>query len=146
MPIEMPSIFAGVGLLMVVGTGVIQVLAQLVLAQLLEFLPSPPASRYPKFYMVVHSVVAVIVLLLGHIAQVTIWAFVYHYEWGEFANFNTALYFSMASFTTLGANDLSLPPEHRMTGAVESAAGMLMFGWSTALLVAVVQSSYRRPQ
>ena len=32
---------------------------------------------------------------------------------------------------------------HRIAGAVESAVGMLMFGWSTALLVRVVQRTDR---
>ena len=63
------------------------------------------------------------------------WAVVYHDHWNEFVDLKSALYFSLASFTTLGANDLALPPDHRMIGALEAAAGMLMFGWSTALLV-----------
>jgi hypothetical protein len=58
-----------------------------------------------------------------------------HNASGEFGSFNNARYFSLASFTTLGATELTLPPAHRMVGAFESAAGMMMFGWSTALLV-----------
>jgi len=133
-----------VGLPMVIATGVIQVLAQLALAlaHVMELLPSPPLSRYPKFFMLTHSVATVLILLAGHILQVIIWALVYHYYWGEFVSFASAVYFSLASFTTLGANDLGLPPDHRLVGALEAAAGMLMFGWSTALLVAVVQRSY----
>jgi hypothetical protein len=73
-------------------------------------------------------------------------ALVYHFHWDEFVDFNSALYFSLASFTTLGATDLALPPEHRMIGALEAAAGMLMFGWSTALLVGVVQRTDHRPR
>ena len=92
--------------------------------------------------MLMHSVVAVLILLAGYILQVMIWALVYHYYWGEFVSFASAVYFSLASFTTLGANDLALPPHHRLVGALEAAAGMLMFGWSTALLVAVVQRTY----
>ena len=72
------------------------------------------------------------------------WAVLYFYDWGAFKNFGTAMYFSLASFTTLGATELSLPPQHRMIGAFESAAGMMMFGWSTALLVAVVVRTDRR--
>jgi hypothetical protein len=83
--------------------------------------------------------------MIGHILQVTMWALVYHFHWDEFVDFNSALYFSLASFTTLGANDLALPPNHRMIGALEAAAGMLMFGWSTALLVGVVQRTDRHP-
>ena len=41
---------------------------------------------------------------------------------------------------------LALPRPHRMVGAIEAAAGMMMFGWSTALLVSVVQRTNRRPR
>jgi hypothetical protein len=70
-----------VGLPMVIATGVIQVLAQLALAHVMEILPSPPLSRYPKFFMLTHSVLAVLILLTRHILQVMIWALVYHYYW-----------------------------------------------------------------
>jgi hypothetical protein len=111
---------------------------------MMDVLPSPPESRYPTFYMLTHSVSAVMILLIGHVLQVTLWAAIYFYDWGAFKSFDTAMYFSLASFTTLGAADLSLPPQHRMIGAFESAAGMMMFGWSTALLVAVVVRTDRR--
>ncbi len=133
------------GVLLVGATGVIQVLAQLALSHVLERLPSPPQTRYPKFYMLTHSVSAVVILLIGHLLQVTMWAALYYDAWDEFGSFNNALYFSLASFTTLGASDLSLAHVHRMMGAFESAAGMMMFGWSTALLVSVVQRADRRP-
>jgi hypothetical protein len=134
------------GMVMVVATGVIQVLAQVALSHMMDVVPSPSQSRWPTFYMVTHSVVAVMILLAGHMLQVTMWALVYHYYWGELGSFSSALYFSLASFTTLGATDLALPPEHRMVGALESAAGMLMFGWSTALLVSVVVRTDRHPR
>jgi Ion channel len=131
-----------VGVPMLVATGVIQVLAQLALAHTMELLPSPPVSRYLRFFMLTHSVAAVLILMTGHLLQVILWAIVYHYHWDEFANFGSAIYFSLASFSTVGAVDLVLPPGHRLVGALEAAAGMLMFGWSTALLVAVVQRTY----
>ena len=132
------------GILMVGATGVIQVLAQLALTRTMIILPSPPEARDPTFYMLTHSVSAVMILLIGHVLQVTLWAALYLYDWGAFKSFDTAMYFSLASFTTLGASELSLPPQHRMIGAFESAAGMMMFGWSTALLVAVVVRTDRR--
>ena len=135
-----------IGMLMIVSTGVIQVVAQLVLSFMMDVLPSPSQSRYPRFYILTHSVTAVVILMAGHILQVMLWAMVYHFHWDEFVSFKSALYFSLASFTTLGANDLALPPSHRMAGALEAAAGMLMFGWSTALLVSVVQRTDRHPR
>ena len=46
----------------------------------------------------------------------------------------TALYFSTASFTTVGYGDIVLAPDWRIVGAIESANGLLLFGWSTAFL------------
>jgi len=131
------------GALLIGATGVVQVFAQLVLSRMMEILPHPRQSSLPTFFMLAHSVVAVLVLMAGHLLQVTLWALLYHFDWGEFKNFGTALYFSLASFTTVGADELHLSPGHRMVGALESAAGMLMFGWSTALLVRVVQRTDR---
>jgi Ion channel len=134
------------GVLLIGGTGVVQVLAQLTLSRTMEILPQPRVSSRPTFYMLAHSTVAVLVLMAGHMLQVTMWALLYHFDWGEFHTFGSALYFSLASFTTAGAAELALSPGHRMVGALESAAGMLMFGWSTALLVRVVQRTDRMPE
>jgi hypothetical protein len=129
----------GVGL--IVGTGAIQVAARLTLNWTIDVVPTPRFSRYPTFYMLVHSGLAVLILLAGLMLQVTLWALVYHYHMRELGDFGGSLYFSLANFTTLGANDLSLSHAHRMIGALESAVGMLMFGWSTALLVKVVNQT-----
>ena len=129
------------GVLMIGGTGIVQVLAQLTLSRMMEIMPHPRKSALPTFYMLAHSVLAVLVLMAGHMLQVTMWALLYHFDWGEFKSFGSALYFSLASFSTVGASELALSPGHRMVGALESAVGMLMFGWSTALLVRVVQKT-----
>jgi hypothetical protein len=49
----------------------------------------------------------------------------------------------LASFTTVEASELELSGVHRLTGAIESALGMLMFGWSTALLFYTIQRADR---
>jgi hypothetical protein len=82
--------------------------------------------------------VAVFVLMSGMVGEICLWALLY-YAWGELGGFATSVYFSLASFTTVGAAELVLSPPHRMVGALESAVGMLMFGWSTALLFDVIQ-------
>ena len=145
-PLELDAPMAHIirGVLMVGATGIVQVLAQLALSRMMDILPSPPESRYLTFYMLTHSVSAVMILLVGHVLQVMMWAALYFYDWAAFKSFGIAMYFSLASFTTLGAAELALPPQHRMIGAFESAAGMMMFGWSTALLVAVVVRTDRR--
>lgn len=131
------------GVLLVIGTGVAQVAAQATLSRALRVVPQPGGSAHPTFYMLAHSVTAVVVLMAGHMVQVVLWALFYHFDLHELGSLRTALYFSLASFTTVGANELNLTQGHRIVGALESAAGMLMFGWSTALLVRVVQRSDR---
>ena len=54
-------------------------------------------------------------------------------------DFETAFYFSFVAFTTLGLGDVTLKPPWRIMSAMEAADGMLLFGWSTAFLFAVVQ-------
>ena len=52
---------------------------------------TPRFSRYPTFYMLVHSGLAVLVLLAGLMLQVTLWALVYHYHMGELGDFGGSL-------------------------------------------------------
>ena len=131
------------GIVLVGGTGIVQVAAQATLSWTMKMIPHPQGSRHPTFYMLAHSVTAVLVLMAGHMLQVVFWAAFFFFVIGELGSFRSALYFSLANFTTLGAHHLGLSDAHRIVGTLESAAGMLMFGWSTALLVKVVQRTDR---
>jgi voltage-gated potassium channel Kch len=128
------------GFILVTVTVGIQLVAQVILYRVVK---APWVERgSPALYMTTAVLVAVIVLLAGLILQVIAWGLLY-YHWGELGSFANCLYFSFASYTTVGAADLTLSRPHRMLGAFESAVGMLMFGWSTALLVQVINVSGR---
>jgi hypothetical protein len=132
------------GMLLLGGTVVLQALAQIALGRVTMALPlrmRDASQRSPLWLAYVVS--CVLVLMLGHIAQVVLWAALY-FHLNELGSFASCVYFSLASFTTVGASELVLSPEHRIAGALEAATGMLMFGWSTALLVQVVQRSEGR--
>jgi hypothetical protein len=131
-----------VEVLMVVSTALIQLAGQFLVTRLPELFPerltlTPLISR-----KTIVTIVAVVVLLVAQLAEVAVWA-VRYLVWGELGSFTNAFYFSLASFTTVGANELTLSPAHRLIGAIEAAMGMLMFGWSTALLVNVIQRTDR---
>ena len=126
------------GLGMVGLTVVVQAMAQLALTRFLQAVPPPKGRGHLNHWGTAYVVAAVLILVLGLIGEVALWALLYWW-WGELASFTNAFYFSLASFTTMGASDLALSPKHRIVGTTEAAVGMLMFGWSTALLFEVIQ-------
>jgi hypothetical protein len=54
----------------------------------------------------------------------------------------SAAYFSLTSYTTVGYGDVVLPEPWRLLGPLEAAVGVLMLGWSTGILVAAIGTIY----
>lgn len=50
--------------------------------------------------------------------------------------------FMVVTLTTLGCGDVVLTEQRRLLAAIEAANGIIMFGWSTALVIAVVQRTF----
>ena len=73
-------------------------------------------------------------LFLTHIVEIWTWALAY-LAMGASPSLNHALIFSTLSFSTLGAEDISLPPQWALLGSIEGVAGFLLIGWSTAYLI-----------
>jgi hypothetical protein len=71
-----------------------------------------------------------------HLAQICAWA-AFYTLWGALEDFETALYFSITSYTTIGYGDVLLSPRWRLLGGIEGITGVLMFGWSAAAIFAV---------
>ena len=72
-----------------------------------------------------------------HLVEISAWAFLYVWR-SAIPDMQSALYFSAVTYTTTGYGDLVLPPEWRLVGGIEALTGILMCGWSTAFLFAVV--------
>ncbi|MBL0372936.1 two pore domain potassium channel family protein [Rhizobium sp. KVB221] len=82
-------------------------------------------------------------LMLGNIVQVAFWAWLYG-ALGAFDDFQTAMYFSGVTFTSLGYGDVVLDGRVRMLAPLQAANGLMMFGITTALFVAFVQLAIGR--
>ena len=84
-----------------------------------------------------------VVLVMANISilEVLLWAFAYM-ALGQIKELEAAFYFSMATFTTLGYGDIVLDQSWRLLASFQAATGIIMFGWTTAILMAVVQHSY----
>jgi hypothetical protein len=76
------------------------------------------------------------VIISLHLAQICTWAGFYTL-WGGLEDFETAAYFSVSSYTTIGYGDIVLTPRWRLLGGIEGVTGVLMFGWSTGAIFAV---------
>jgi hypothetical protein len=85
---------------------------------------------------------AMLVALAAHLIQIAAWAFVFELC-GEFSGFAAAFYHSAVNYTTLGYGDFVMSPPWRLLGPIEAADGMLMFAFSTAVVVAVIQRVIR---
>ena len=82
--------------------------------------------------------VTVLGIFLAHVLEIWIWAVVFLLT-GEVQNLESALYFSTVTFTTVGYGDVTLSEQWRLLGSVESANGMLLFGWSTAFIFEIMR-------
>jgi len=78
-----------------------------------------------------------------HAIEMLLWAWAF-WHLGALADIGEAVYFSLSSYTTVGYGDVVLGPDWRIFGAAQAAAGILLFGWSTALLFSVIQPMYAR--
>jgi hypothetical protein len=86
----------------------------------------------------------VLALLAVHLTEAVCWAaFFFHEEC--FADFNTSLYFSMITYTTVGYGDVVLRDKQwRLLAGLEALTGSLMLCWSTVILVQVITNIYRQ--
>jgi hypothetical protein len=82
-------------------------------------------------------------LLLLHLAEAVVWALFFVLV-GGLPDLESAAYFSLTSYTTVGYGDVVLPGPWRLLGPVEAAVGVLMLGWSTGILVAAIGVIYRQ--
>src|SRR6266446_10349591 len=71
-----------------------------------------------------------------HVLEILLWAG--FYRWLCFTLWESAFYFSAASYATVGYGDVVLPWMWRTLGPVESIIGVLMCGLSASFLFAIV--------
>lgn len=80
---------------------------------------------------------ALVFIVVSHTAQVWLWASVF--VWNDvLEGWNTAVYFSLVTYTALGYGDIVLGPGLRIFAVFASVTGLLGFGISTAFLVALM--------
>lgn len=98
----------------------------------------PPNRDRPEWKLVR----LVSLLLVLHLVEMVVWGEAFSLM-GVFSSFETSLYYSLTSYTTVGYGDVLPEQSWRLLGPIEAAVGVLMLGWSTGIIVAAVQRIYQ---
>jgi voltage-gated potassium channel len=106
------------------------------LAGLRQVLESPSAPR--RVWLLLRVFLWIVLL---HLIQVGLWAVVYWLA-HEVPTLETAVYFSLVTYTTIGFGDVVLGPGWRVAAGIEGLTGVLLIGWSTAFVFAIVHRMY----
>lgn len=105
-------------------------------------------SRFPPETLAAMSRQAfVLILVFGvvmslHLIETGIWATFYYWN-NHFHDYETALYFSLGTYSTIGYGDVVLPQRWRLLGGIEGISGVLLCGLSAAFIFAVVNVLYQ---
>jgi len=87
----------------------------------------------------------ILILVIATLIEAGVWAGAYLLT-GAISDFEPALYFSMATYTTLGFGDIVLTDDWRLLSSIEAANGIIMFAWSTGLIVIAIRQVSRTLQ
>ncbi|MEO8317171.1 MAG: potassium channel family protein [Bradyrhizobium sp.] len=94
-------------------------------------------STYPQLHLMGVMVATVLVLMLAHTVEIVVWGLSYAFV-GAAPEGSDLLYFAFVNYTTLGYGDVTPVKEWRLIGPMAAMNGILMFGWSTAVLFEVL--------
>ena len=84
-------------------------------------------------------------LFLAIALEALLWAFFYLANpiITALPDLETAFYFSMVTFTTLGYGDVLLTGQWRTLASIQAANGVIIFGWTTAQIFYYLQRLYK---
>ena len=124
------------GLLVSVITIAIQAMATLCVIKMVRYAARHVSGRRKIEALVVVMAAAGTLLTVFHLLEVLVWAQLYAITGAT--EIENVYYFAFVNFTTLGYGDLIPARPWRILGPMTAANGMLLFGWSTAVLFAVL--------
>jgi hypothetical protein len=97
-------------------------------------------QAWPIARVVNAMVGTVVILMLAHVAEVLVWSLAYAVA--DVAPEGTdLLYFAFVNYTTLGYGDVVPAERWRLIGPITALNGVLMIGWSTAVIFEVLRTA-----
>jgi hypothetical protein len=80
------------------------------------------------------------VLMAAHIGEVVVWSLAYMMV-GAAPPGTDLVYFAFVNYTTLGYGDVTPIERWQLLGPMTAMNGVLLFGWSTAVIFAVLRKT-----
>lgn len=126
-----------VGAVACISNIVIHALVMLVLVRVAQ--GAAANSRLAPSLLLTSTMVATVsVLMMAHGFEVCVWALIYRIV-GAVPAGADVLYFAFVNYTTLGYGDVVPVERWRLIGPTTAMCGVLMFGWSTAVIFEVLR-------
>jgi hypothetical protein len=100
---------------------------------------SERVMSHRSFQLIAVMTATVSVLMVAHIAEVLVWTLAYAIVGAAPAG-TDLIYFSFVNYTTLGYGDVTPLQRWQLLGPMTAMNGVLLFGWSTAVIFAVLRA------
>jgi hypothetical protein len=97
-------------------------------------------DAWPRLHLMAVMVATASALMVAHTMEVLVWALAYALVGAAPAG-SDLIYFAFVNYTTLGYGDITPIQAWRLTGPMTAMNGILMFGWSTAVLFEVLRKT-----
>jgi hypothetical protein len=98
------------------------------------------ATPYPSLRPVTVMIATVSSLMVAHLGEVVVWSSAYAIVDAAPAD-TDLIYFAFVNYTTLGYGDVTPVARWRLLGPMTAMNGVLLFGWSTAVIFEVLRKA-----
>jgi hypothetical protein len=100
-------------------------------------------TMHPSLLLAVVMITVVSVLMAAHTGEVLVWSLAYSIVDAAPAGTNL-VYFAFVNYTTLGYGDVTPVKDWLLLGPMAAMNGVLLFGWSTAVIFEVLRRAMMR--
>jgi len=104
---------------------------------------STQTRPYPSLILMAVMIPTVSILMIAHGLEVMIWSLAYLVV-GAAPPGADLVYFAFVNYTTLGYGDVLPMQDWRLLGPITAMNGVLLFGWSTAIIFEVLRRALAR--
>jgi hypothetical protein len=100
-------------------------------------------TSHPGLRLTGVMIAAVSVLMGAHTCEVMVWSLAYFIV-GAAPEGSNLVYFAFVNYSTLGYGDITPNRDWQLLGPLTAMNGVLMFGWSTAVIFEVLRKAMEK--